>query len=59
MRSSRPQSKTGITGIPQKIQKLDNKFASEIVGDDNEIVGPFEAAAQQRFYRGQVIPLCL
>ena len=42
----------------RKFKKLDEKFASNVVGDgNNDIVGPFEAS-QSRFYRGQVIPLC-
>ena len=42
----------------RKFKKLDHHFAADIVGDgNNDVVGPFEAA-QQRFYRGQVIPMC-
>ena len=42
----------------RKFKNLDKKFAADVVGDgNNDIVGPFEAA-QGRFYRGQVIPLC-
>ena len=41
-----------------KFRQLDRLFASDVVGDgDNDVVGPFEAA-QSRFYRGQVIPIC-
>ena len=43
----------------RKFKNLDKKFAADVVGDgNNNIVGPFEAA-QGRFYRGQVIPLCV
>ena len=42
----------------RKFKRLDEHFAADIVGDGNDAtVGPFEAA-QQRFYRGQIIPLC-
>ena len=43
----------------RKFKNLDKKFAGDVVGDGNgDIVGPFEAS-QGRFYRGQVIPLCV
>ena len=42
-----------------KFKNLDKKFAADIVGNDTgDIVGPFEAA-QARFYRSQIIPLCV
>ena len=42
----------------QKFKKLDSLFAADIVGNgENNFVGPFQAA-QSRFYRGQIIPLC-
>ena len=41
-----------------KFKKLDKQFAADVVGDgDNDIVGPFQAA-QSRFHKGGVIPLC-
>ena len=40
----------------RKFKKLDAKFASEVVGSEGGIVGPFETS-QRRFHRGQVIPL--
>jgi hypothetical protein len=42
----------------RKFKKLDTLFAADVVGDGSgPAVGPFEAA-QSRFYRGQVIPIC-
>ena len=42
----------------RKFKKLDKEFAPEVVEVDNDgTSGPFQTA-QQRFYRGQVIPLC-
>jgi len=41
----------------QKFKKLDAVFAPEVVvGENNATTGPF-AAAQNRFYRGQIIPI--
>ena len=42
----------------RKFKVLDRKYAADVVGDGDEAVGPFEAA-QQQFFRGQVIPLCV
>ena len=42
-----------------KFKRLDSTFAQEIVGDGtNGITGPFQTA-QGRFYRGQIIPVCV
>ena len=42
----------------KKFKKLDKQFTADVVGDvDNNIVGPFQAA-QSRFHKGGVIPLC-
>ena len=42
----------------RKFKKLDRLFAADIVGDGTgDIIGPFEQS-QNRFWRGQVIPVC-
>ena len=60
-RSSKPvdrREREVTQSYNRKFKKLDKQFAAEVVGDgSNDIVGPFEAS-QQRFYRGQVVPMC-
>ena len=46
-----------VGGYASKFKKIDRLFAAEIVGETDSVVGPF-TAAQSRFFRGQVIPLC-
>ena len=52
------RAKMVVQSYNRKFKRLDNNFATDVVGDGNNgITGPFEAA-QKHFYRGQVIPLC-
>ena len=52
------RAKLVVQSYSRKFNKVDNKFAADVVGDGNDgTVGPFEAA-QKHFYCGQVIPLC-
>ena len=52
------RAKLVVQSYNRKFKRLDNNFATDVVGDGNNgITGPFEAA-QKHFYRGQVIPLC-
>jgi hypothetical protein len=42
----------------RKFKKLDKLFAADIVGDGTgDVIGPFQQS-QNRFWRGQVIPIC-
>ena len=46
-----------VQAYSRKFQKVDQVFATDVVGDGtNHVVGPFETA-QGRFYKGQVVPL--
>ena len=57
----RPADRRGREAVREYrrgFRKLDRQFAADVVGDgDSNVVGPF-SAAQGRFFRGQVIPLC-
>ena len=52
------RAKMIVQEYARKLRTLDWVFVMDVVGDGtNHTVGPF-GIAQERFYRGQIIPLC-